>query len=100
MKQWPPVWTLKVWRSQSVRLSPAPANGAQIATHEALPPVAHGFTHFRLDIEPHRLGVARVAPRAAAPGAMWLPLEDALGAAIPAPVKRILAALATGKSKK
>ena len=98
---WGGLWSLpEVASGADIAALCAQRYGAQIATHEALPPVAHGFTHFRLDIEPHRLGVARVAPRAAAPGAMWLPLEDALGAAIPAPVKRILAALATGKSKK
>ena len=70
----------------------------RVATSVALPTVAHGFTHFKLDIEPQRLGVARVAPRAAAPGVMWLPLEEALGAAIPAPVRRILAALAAEKA--
>ena len=67
--------------------------GAEVATCEALPVVAHGFTHFKLDIEPRRIGVTRVAPRAAAPGVMWLPLEEALGAAIPASVRRILAQL-------
>ncbi len=67
--------------------------GAEIATSVALPAVAHGFTHFKLEIELQRLGVARVAPRVAAPGVMWLPLEAALGAAIPAPVRRILAQL-------
>ena len=68
--------------------------GATVATHEAMPTLAHGFTHFKLDIAPQRLIVSRVAPRVAAPGVMWLPLVDALGAAIPAPVKRILAAIA------
>jgi A/G-specific adenine glycosylase len=72
--------------------------GADITTHEALPTVAHGFTHFKLDIEPRRLRVARVAPHAAAPGVIWLPLEEALSAAIPAPVRRILAALAVEKA--
>ena len=65
--------------------------GATVATQTALPTVAHGFTHFKLDIVPQKLVVIRVAPHAAAPGVMWLPLDDALGAAIPAPVKRILA---------
>ena len=70
---------------------------AEITTTSALPAMAHSFTHFKLAIEPRRLGVAR-APRAAAPGVMWLPLDEALGAAIPAPVRRILAALiAPGK---
>jgi len=68
--------------------------GAAVATHEAMPKIAHGFTHFKLDIVPHKLVIARVAPRAAAPGVMWLALDDALGAALPAPVRRILAALA------
>jgi len=67
--------------------------GAQVAACEPLPAIAHGFTHFKLAIEPQRVRVARVASNAV-PGAMWLPLEDALGAAIPAPVRRILSALA------
>ena len=71
--------------------------GAAVAAHEAMPTVAHGFTHFKLDIAPQRLTVSHVAPRAAAPGVMWLPLEEALGAALPAPVKRIIAALAAEK---
>ena len=55
--------------------------------------VAHGFTHFHLDIEPLRIAVKKIDARVAAPGVMWLPLADALGAALPAPVRRILAAL-------
>jgi A/G-specific adenine glycosylase len=67
--------------------------GAEIATLEPLPAFAHTFTHFRLDIEPHKAAVARVLPHASAPGVVWLPLNEAIGAAIPAPVRRILAAL-------
>ena len=63
--------------------------GAQIATHAALP-AAHSHAHFRLDIEPHRLAASRRAPQHRG----QCGLEEALGAAIPAPVKRILAALA------
>ena len=92
---WGGLWSLpEVASGAAIAALCAQRYGAEIATHATLPTVAHGFTHFRLDIVPHRLGIARVAPRAAAPGAMWLPLEDALGAAIPAPVRRILAALA------
>jgi A/G-specific adenine glycosylase len=71
--------------------------GAEVAAHEVMPTVAHGFTHFKLDIEPQKLIVTRVAPRAAAPGVIWLPVADALGAAIPAPVRRILTAIAAEK---
>lgn len=67
--------------------------GAEIAAQISLPVVVHGFTHFKLDIEPSKIAVVRVTPRATAPGVMWLLLHDALGAAIPAPVRRILATL-------
>ena len=60
---------------------------------EPLAPIAHGFTHFKLDIRPLRLRVSALAPHAAESGVMWLPLEEARGAAIPAPVRRILALL-------
>ncbi len=69
--------------------------GVTPATCRPLPPVVHGFTHFRLEIEPLRVAVKKIEPRAAAPGAVWLSLEDAAAAALPAPVRRILAALAT-----
>ena len=67
--------------------------GVTPAQHRALPEVAHGFTHFLLDIVPVRVSVARVDARVAAPGVVWLPLGDLPGAALPAPVRRILAAL-------
>ncbi len=67
--------------------------GASVATQQAMPVLNHGFTHFKLDIAPQRLLISAVAPHAAAPGVTWLTLEDALGAAIPAPVKRILLAI-------
>jgi A/G-specific adenine glycosylase len=68
--------------------------GARVAAHAAMPTLAHGFTHFKLDIVPQRLTVSRVTLRVAAPGTMWLSVDEALGAAIPTPVKRILAAVA------
>jgi A/G-specific adenine glycosylase len=67
--------------------------GVHVVEIEPLPGIAHGFTHFKLDIHPLRLRVSALAPHAAEPGVMWLPFEDARGAAIPAPVRRILAAL-------
>jgi A/G-specific adenine glycosylase len=67
--------------------------GAHVLEVDELPPIAHGFTHFRLDIRPLRVRVSALVPNAAEPGLVWLPLEEARGAAIPAPVRRILAAL-------
>jgi A/G-specific adenine glycosylase len=55
----------------------------------ALAPLDHGFTHFKLRIRPILAYVVR-RTGAEQPGRLWLTVEDALGAAVPAPVKRIL----------
>lgn len=60
-----------------------------------LPNVAHGFTHFRLRIAPVVARATRVQA-AEQPGRLWLTPADALGAAIPVPVRRILHALEGG----
>ena len=73
--------------------------GAEIGAPEPMPAFAHTFTHFRLDIEPHKVAVSRILPHASAPGIVWLPLDEAIGAAIPAPVRRILAALSNSVIK-
>jgi hypothetical protein len=36
------------------------------------------------------LRVTRIEPRAQSPGHVWLTVEDAIGAAVPAPVRTIL----------
>ena len=56
----------------------------------AMQPIEHGFTHFRLRIRP----VLWDGDRAASPSSgRWLPLEEAGAAALPAPVKTLLARL-------
>jgi A/G-specific adenine glycosylase len=67
--------------------------GARIGATHSLPKLEHGFTHFRLTIEPRCLRVAWLLPRAAEPGHVWLSVEDAKAAAVPTPVRRILASL-------
>jgi A/G-specific adenine glycosylase len=67
--------------------------GARVTEIEELAMIAHGFTHFSLDIRPLRVRVSALVPQSAEPGLVWLPFEEARGAAIPAPVRRILAAL-------
>ncbi|MBL0122721.1 MAG: A/G-specific adenine glycosylase [Betaproteobacteria bacterium] len=58
--------------------------------------VEHGFTHYSLSIFPVEIAVTGIAIRAMEPGLMWVNLEEATGAAIPAPVKRILQARRSG----
>jgi A/G-specific adenine glycosylase len=67
--------------------------GALVGTVDPMPPVQHGFTHFSLTIRPRRIEVAKLDPRAGEPGIIWLSVGDARSAAVPAPVKRILARL-------
>jgi A/G-specific adenine glycosylase len=59
---------------------------------QAWPQLSHSFTHFRLHILPVRMELA--ARRATLPGQIWLPPADALDAALPAPVRKLVARLA------
>jgi len=66
--------------------------GADDVDMHPLPEIMHGFTHFRLRIQPWCIEVARLGTQAAEPGCVWLPLEEARGAALPVPVRKILEA--------
>lgn len=55
-----------------------------------LPPLEHGFTHFRLRVQPWLCPVRSSPPSA---GRVWLEVSDAAGAAVPAPVRKLLRAL-------
>ncbi len=57
------------------------------------PPLRHAFSHFKLDIQPVRVTLSGRSMGVAEPGRVWLDLEDALGAALPAPVRTLLARL-------
>ena len=59
---------------------------------QALPRLSHSFTHFKLHIQPVQL---QLAPRRSTPpGQVWLLPDDALNAALPAPVRKLVAELA------
>ncbi len=63
----------------------------------ALPPVEHGFTHYSLTMTP----VLALAGEAAAPAeARWFPLDEALAAGLPAPVRKILSDVRTSPALK
>ena len=68
--------------------------GVDAADCEALAPFEHGFTHFTLALEPWLVRTGTVRPEAREGGRRWLALEDAAGAALPAPIKRLLRSLA------
>ena len=68
---------------------------ADVDPGEALPVIEHGFTHFHLTITPQPCVIRSLSRRAEEPGLLWLPLMDAGGAALPAPIKKLLLGLKT-----
>ncbi len=60
---------------------------------QALAPVRHSFTHFRLLATPVLCRLASVPSAAARPGREWLPLERVGTAALPALFRRLLVGL-------
>jgi A/G-specific adenine glycosylase len=93
---WGGLWCFPETDSQRVDEVCVGRFGVEVAGLRQLREMEHGFTHFRLRITPLVVTVSRGAC-AEEPGRVWLTPEDALGAAIPVPVKRILKALAHDK---
>ena len=73
------------------------ADSDKLAGSKKLPVLRHELTHFTLDITPVVCFLESASPRVAEPGQLWLPVEDALGAAVPAPVRKLLSALDSGR---
>ena len=67
--------------------------GCEIIWKRRMQALEHGFTHFRLQIRPLLCEVA-ARPRLESPGRQWLELEEAHDAAVPTPVRKLLALLA------
>jgi A/G-specific adenine glycosylase len=63
--------------------------GVDASPRARLPAIEHGFTHFRLTLHPQPCSV-RGFERAEEPGLLWLPLSEVPGAALPAPIKKLL----------
>jgi A/G-specific adenine glycosylase len=59
---------------------------------QALLPLVHVFTHYKLHIHPHKIGLAQRAP--VGPGYVWWELAEIGQAPLPAPVKKLLIQLA------
>jgi A/G-specific adenine glycosylase len=68
--------------------------GCEIDEPVPMERLQHTFTHFRLRILPVLCEVRRSAPIVEQPGRMWIAFSDASGAALPAPVKKLLERLA------
>ena len=65
-------------------------NGMDASSGERLETFTHTFTHFKLHITPLKIELLRKPLHIAQPGNVWLSVEEALGAAIPTPVRKVL----------
>jgi A/G-specific adenine glycosylase len=92
---WGGLWTFPEARGRDAR-SIGASFGCEIGSLRRLPPLEHGFTHFRLRVQPLLCEVRSSTPRAEQAGWQWLDLADAPGSAVPAPVRALLARLAQG----
>jgi len=88
---WGGMWSLpELADGASVRAHCRTNYGCRIAAPQPLAPLAHGFTHFKLQIQPLLCRVEKLTLAAREPGQIWLSLEEAHSAAIPVPVRKLL----------
>ena len=88
---WGGLWSLpEIGLEDDLQESVQNRFGLRTEVLPALPLLMHTFTHFTLHIKPQPLLVTRHSTQAAKPGLIWLDIEDAAGAALPAPIKKLL----------
>ena len=66
--------------------------GADVVAGAPMSDIEHAFTHYSLTLTPRPCAVRHWPKRAEEPGWLWLPLDDVGGAALPAPIKKLLRA--------
>lgn len=67
------------------------ADFGEVLASEPLPAFMHAFTHYRLQVTPLRIVLSRRHSSAAQAAYRWLPIGSLADAALPAPVKKLLA---------
>jgi len=91
---WGGLWSLpEITAKENAEQSADLRYGIQAECLPALKILSHAFTHFRLHIQPQPMQVIHIRPHAREAGIIWLSLEDAIGAALPTPVRKILLSL-------
>lgn len=60
---------------------------------QRLAPFSHVFTHFKLHVSPWRIDLSHRLPSMGERNFIWLPIDDVVGAPLPAPVKKLLLAV-------
>jgi A/G-specific adenine glycosylase len=88
---WGGLWSLPEIDMQAIATEVVATRfGLHAEAEEPLALVQHVFTHFKLEILPQPLRLISKPSQLNAPNMVWLPVEDAIGAALPTPVRNIL----------
>ena len=91
---WGGLWSLPEFPLDAdVRKAVRTRFAADVIPRDDLPTIEHGFTHFLLTLHPQRVTARGWPSRAEAPGTIWLTPADARGAALPAPIKKLMRTL-------
>jgi A/G-specific adenine glycosylase len=94
---WGGLWSLPEVTSTQIPVQQVQEKyGMQAESLNELPVLWHTFTHFKLEITPQSLQLIGKRPLASA-GLIWLPVADAISAAVPTPVRTLLKALKQGQ---
>ena len=90
---WGGLWVFPEGAARDVKSFCRRNFSVEIAQAKKMPVIEHGFTHFRLDIQPIRCSVHKKFLDKKQESRIWLDLDDAVRAAVPAPVKALLSGL-------
>lgn len=89
---WGGLWSLPEISATQIAVPHAQEKlGLETEALEVLPVLWHTFTHFKLEITPQPLQLTGRRP-ALPPNMQWLSLSDAIGAALPTPVRTLIKA--------
>ena len=88
---WSGLWSLpELERGRDAAAHCRSRFGVAVSLQPPLPAIEHGFTHFRLTLHPQPCAVRGGGSQAEEPGRLWLALTEVSGAALPAPIKKLL----------
>ncbi|MBC7757025.1 MAG: A/G-specific adenine glycosylase [Bdellovibrio sp.] len=88
---WAGLWSLPEIEMHEIATEIAQSRlGLEVESGEPFPIVNHAFTHFKLAITPQPLHVIKQTPRVMQSKCIWMPLDEAISAAIATPIRTIL----------
>ena len=88
---WPGLWSLpEIETTRNLVAHCRTKFGMNVVPQTPLPAIEHAFTHFHLTMHPLPCAVRDQAAGAQEPGMVWMPLDEIAGAALPAPIKKLL----------